>query len=162
MNTKVLHVLLLVALVGMLLGGCENENNSYIYQSTDKTVTIVSANPIPEDMKDGFTFNVSIDLPTNIPVYYVWIYPDVWSSNSGEIPVNADEVGIWYKSSGRLPPSASNIIRGGWICYIHNNETVFAQKGMVSTWTIIVSYKNEAGEFVDVVNENFTYLVQIK
>ncbi len=67
MRHRILTLLSLVALVGMLLVGCATTGEGYIYQSVDKAVTVVSANPVPADMSKGFTFNVTLKLPRHIP-----------------------------------------------------------------------------------------------
>lgn len=124
----------------------DQNSEEFIHQNSDKSIVVISANPKPEDISsDGFTFTVSIDLPTNHYGYCVWIYPASYYPSSA---------GFWYKASEILPPKSSNIIRGGWL--FENSDI----KEIVNTWFIQVSRRNSDGSMESIYKAEFSYRVE--
>jgi len=147
---KNLSVIFLFAM--LLFAGCATNTNTnqnpdeFIHQNSDKSITVVSANPKPDDLaEDGFTFNVSIDLPADQDGYLVWIYPASYYPSTAA---------YWYKSSTLVFPKSSNIIRGGWLV----DSSDFTE--VVDTWFIVVAIRNSEGSTETIYEAEFSYRVE--
>jgi hypothetical protein len=143
-------------------GSNDEEQKSYIYQSDDKSVTVVSANPKPADInKDGFTFNVSLKLPYNANGYYVWIMPDSYTSPSFPI---GESKGYWYKSSKRYSATETNIVCGGWLCSYNDTTDTFTyiREGTVFTWNMVIKRINADLSTTLILDEEFAYKVEVE
>ncbi|MGE4583295.1 MAG: hypothetical protein AB7C91_01465 [Sphaerochaeta sp.] len=163
-------ILISIALI-IFLSGCDSvlqfftgsndeEQKSYIYQSDDKSVTVVSANPKPADInKDGFTFNVSLNLPYNANGYYVWIIPEDFYSPD-VLPGEVDA--CWYLPSRRYSATSNDVIGGGWLSSYNSSTRKFThiRVGIIYTWNIIVAKVNTDLTQTDIFDSVFKYRVE--
>jgi hypothetical protein len=152
-----------VLLLGLVLASCDlfsESENPFIYQNVDKTVTIVSANPVPSDIsEDGFTFNVSINLPNDKEGYYVWVKPSDYISPEA----NWNEyLTCWYNPSEMLSPTSDDIVRGGWLLKYSNNNYSKLTKGTVFSWNVKVAYKKADDSWETVFEHDFNYTVKVE
>ena len=142
-----------------------------VYQNSDGSVRVIEADPMPASLTDGYTFRVELDLPNDDldteDGYRVWVRPLVYEYPS-DLPDGATGA-YWYDPSGVLVPTASDLLRGGWLGYLDSDDVFHGlESGTVSTWRVTVNRwdadggEDGTGENLDYLTDSFDHLVEVQ